>query len=72
MQVLDTRQLPGGDRRLVSTECAEYMVIDRQWGRITRLETFDQEAEARADYASTAYILTPAWIRRVLHHAATL
>lgn len=67
MQVLDTRQLPGGDRRLVSTECAEYLVVDRQWGRIIRLEVFDQEAEARTDYESTACIAMPVWIKGACH-----
>lgn len=67
-QVLETMEIPGGIRKLVAAQCGEFLVIDRQFGKFTRLGKFDKEPEARADYAGAACIAMPIWTGEV-HHA---
>ncbi len=53
---LQTREIPGGNRKLVFSECGEYLVIDMQHGKLTRLETFEERdfVKAATDYKEGA------------------
>ena len=46
LQVLEVAAVPGGDRRLVYTECGEYLVVERIAGEIRRLRIYDTLTEA--------------------------
>jgi len=50
--VISTMNIPGGNRKLVFSPRQEYLVLDRQFGQMTRIETFEEceFLQARKDF----------------------
>lgn len=53
--VLGTKCIRGGNRKLVFSQCQEYLVLDRQGDKITRIKTFEERdfLKAKEDYAKS-------------------
>lgn len=69
MKIMDRMKLPGGSRLLVASQCGEFLVVDRQFREITRLETFDTEDQARLDFVAANYHLARPYAGHGVRHA---
>lgn len=52
--VLSTKEIPGGNRKLVYSVCGEYLVIDQAAGEIRRVLTFQEKEFMQAAAAFKA------------------
>lgn len=48
--ILRTKDIPGGDRKLVASECGEYLVLNRRGGEID-VAVYNRRADAFKAYA---------------------